>query len=441
MANSWYRTGTVTVTNGSATVSGAGTLFLANINAGDTFFAPDGVQYEVVTVPDNVTLTIKQKNGTAAYLGSTLGGQTYSIIKTGPNNATVATQLTTLATSWQQDRDQYANWLGGTATGGDGAGNYPLTDALGVSHNVPCPAKVALMPTQALLTGYVKAPGTITAADTVLSAINKLMPLTGSAGQAVTFGAVTAAVSINTHPTLTYGSGGSAVLEQGSVQIAFGTSSTAPYPSWMQCRLSDNTAKDLLINPLGGNVLIGSTASLTGGVAKCEINGGLYVGGNATIIGSSCYGGGSYLRLASNVSSTTSLTVREGNNITGTISGIDKITVSSTGLAVTGGISATGVSAKLQLISDYPATVAPYVGLTSAGNIAARLMCATTGLVFGIDAVDGTTEHMKLTTSGLAVTGGITASALPVYADNTAAAALAAGTMYRTSTGDVMIKY
>lgn len=41
----------------------------------------------------------------------------------------------------------------------------------------------------------------------------------------------------------------------------------------------------------------------------------------------------------------------------------------------------------------------------------------------------------------LQVSGGISASALPVYADNTAAAALVAGTMYRTLTGTVMIKY
>lgn len=47
----------------------------------------------------------------------------------------------------------------------------------------------------------------------------------------------------------------------------------------------------------------------------------------------------------------------------------------------------------------------------------------------------------EFSSTGLAVTGEISASALSVYADNTAAAALAAGTMYRTSTGVVMIKY
>lgn len=153
MANAWYRTGKVAVTNGSASVVGIGTSWLGagsppTINAGDIFFAPDGNQYEIVTVPTNTSMTIKQKDGTAAYLGATsvtpLVGDSYSIIKTGPNNATVATQLTTLAVGWQQDRDQYANWLGGTATGGDGSGNYPLTDANNVTRNVACPAKLAV---------------------------------------------------------------------------------------------------------------------------------------------------------------------------------------------------------------------------------------------------------------------------------------------------------
>lgn len=143
MANLWYRTGTISVTNGSPNVVGSGTAFTGNINPGDLLLAPDGNLYEISTVPDNISFTIKQKNGTAAYLGSTVSGQSYAIVRTGPNNATVATQLTVLATNWQQDRDQYANWLGGTATGGDGAGNYPLTDAVGVVRNVACPAKIA----------------------------------------------------------------------------------------------------------------------------------------------------------------------------------------------------------------------------------------------------------------------------------------------------------
>ena len=35
----------------------------------------------------------------------------------------------------------------------------------------------------------------------------------------------------------------------------------------------------------------------------------------------------------------------------------------------------------------------------------------------------------------------VTYPSLPVYADNTAAASLAAGTLYRTSTGVLMVKY
>ena len=38
----WYRTGTVTVTNGSATVTGAGTDFVSNTQIGECFLGPDG---------------------------------------------------------------------------------------------------------------------------------------------------------------------------------------------------------------------------------------------------------------------------------------------------------------------------------------------------------------------------------------------------------------
>ena len=41
---SQYKTGTATVTNGSATVTGSGTLWLANVTAGDSFtVAGDGI--------------------------------------------------------------------------------------------------------------------------------------------------------------------------------------------------------------------------------------------------------------------------------------------------------------------------------------------------------------------------------------------------------------
>jgi hypothetical protein len=70
----WYRTGTVSVTNGSATVTGSGTLFVANVVAGYGIALPDGRLYEVASVNTNTSITI-----TPAYLGSTASGQSYAI--------------------------------------------------------------------------------------------------------------------------------------------------------------------------------------------------------------------------------------------------------------------------------------------------------------------------------------------------------------------------
>ena len=71
------------------------------------------------------------------------------------------------------------------------------------------------------------------------------------------------------------------------------------------------------------------------------VTGALSATGNGTFTGSSVYGGGSYIQIAPSSTDTNSLTVRAAGNITGTISGTDRITVSLTGLAVTGALSAT----------------------------------------------------------------------------------------------------
>lgn len=141
MANAWYRLGTISVVNGSATVTGSGTLFLGNINPGDILLAPDGNDYEIKTVPSDEQLTIARKNGVASYAGTTQAGQPYAIIRTGPNNALLANQLSGLAAGWLLDRQQYAAWQGGVYNGGvNSDGKYPLTDAEGVTTLVLCPA-------------------------------------------------------------------------------------------------------------------------------------------------------------------------------------------------------------------------------------------------------------------------------------------------------------
>lgn len=69
-----YTTGTVTVTNNNAGVTGSGTLWLANVAAGDTFTGPNAVEMEVESVTSNTALVL-----TAVYAGGTLAGQAYTI--------------------------------------------------------------------------------------------------------------------------------------------------------------------------------------------------------------------------------------------------------------------------------------------------------------------------------------------------------------------------
>ncbi|MFW8567356.1 hypothetical protein [Orrella sp. 11846] len=73
----WYRTGTVTVTNGSTTVTGASTAWVANVGIGEGLLAPDGRIYEITEVVSNTSLKISP-----AYLGSGQSGQAYTIVPT-----------------------------------------------------------------------------------------------------------------------------------------------------------------------------------------------------------------------------------------------------------------------------------------------------------------------------------------------------------------------
>ena len=81
---SQYSTGTASVTNGSATVTGSGTLWLANVSAGDSFtVAGDGVMYDVASVDSDTQITLS-----APYAGTTASGAVYTIARdfTSPDN-------------------------------------------------------------------------------------------------------------------------------------------------------------------------------------------------------------------------------------------------------------------------------------------------------------------------------------------------------------------
>lgn len=74
--NTNYSTGTITVTNGSATIAGSSTVWNTSTNAiaGEYIKLPDGKWYKISSIASNTSLTIER-----TYQGSTLSGQSYVI--------------------------------------------------------------------------------------------------------------------------------------------------------------------------------------------------------------------------------------------------------------------------------------------------------------------------------------------------------------------------
>ena len=101
---SWYRTGTVAVTNGSKTVTGVGTLFTTAVNVGDGFalvdgnLNPTGAWYEVDAVVSNTEITLKQ-----SYAGTTGSNNQYCVFNMVGNMTTpsFAQRLATFFASFQ----------------------------------------------------------------------------------------------------------------------------------------------------------------------------------------------------------------------------------------------------------------------------------------------------------------------------------------------------
>ena len=94
---SWYKTGTVTVTNGSPTVTGAGgTLWVdaGTLNAGDVMSLPDGNLYEIQSINSNSGITLASN-----YLGGSLSGQAYAIMPIGLLPSALAQQVKSTLTT------------------------------------------------------------------------------------------------------------------------------------------------------------------------------------------------------------------------------------------------------------------------------------------------------------------------------------------------------
>lgn len=96
----WYRTGTVTVTTGSATVVGAGTDFVSNAVMGDGFRGPDGRTSEIARVVSATELTLAE-----GYAGPSAGGQPFAIQPTQSYLRDLAQSAATLLATFGAVRD------------------------------------------------------------------------------------------------------------------------------------------------------------------------------------------------------------------------------------------------------------------------------------------------------------------------------------------------
>ncbi|MGC1328976.1 phage tail protein [Pseudomonas sp.] len=91
----WYRSGTVSVTLNSTTVTGTGTAFAANSRVGDAFLGPDGRWYEVANVASDTVLSILP-----AYQGATAAAGTYALAPMQGYVKASADQLRTIVNSF-----------------------------------------------------------------------------------------------------------------------------------------------------------------------------------------------------------------------------------------------------------------------------------------------------------------------------------------------------
>jgi hypothetical protein len=100
----WYNTGTIALTNGSATVTGSGTNFLVGAQIGEALYAPDGKLYEIQTIDSATVITLASN-----YLGSTASAQGYQIIPTQSLVADLASDVTDLISDFADVRDYAGN--------------------------------------------------------------------------------------------------------------------------------------------------------------------------------------------------------------------------------------------------------------------------------------------------------------------------------------------
>lgn len=102
-------TGTISVTNGSATVAGTGTLFTTELQVGDTLIIAS-VEYKVTTIASNISLTL-----TSTYAGTTASGLTVGrkIIRWSDKTSGKAPNAYSILTNIRNELKFKSIWEGG----------------------------------------------------------------------------------------------------------------------------------------------------------------------------------------------------------------------------------------------------------------------------------------------------------------------------------------
>ena len=123
---SWYTDGTVTVTNGSKSVVGNGTLWASQASSGDLFSLDADKFCEIDAVVDDTHITLKN-----VYAGATAAGKTYAIIRnfTSTLPAQLASKLATLMADYHMTLDELVAWLAGS-------GYVTIHDPAGIAYQV-----------------------------------------------------------------------------------------------------------------------------------------------------------------------------------------------------------------------------------------------------------------------------------------------------------------
>lgn len=99
----WYRDGTVTLTNGSKAVTGVGTEWIAYVLPGGIFFTPTGL-YEVESVATNGSMQL-----VSPYAGPTVAGTAYAIAPTQGYITALSKQLGAVLANFGSLKDAWVN--------------------------------------------------------------------------------------------------------------------------------------------------------------------------------------------------------------------------------------------------------------------------------------------------------------------------------------------